>query len=640
VKNGGIGNVHTAIVFGLVLAAAAAMAAGLGLTGLSGFVLGVAVLASAEVVGLSVILSVVHWLTAGAMTAATVVVVMVSWWWWRRAGAPRPARPHGSPRRWCRAHPAVAVILAAAGAALAFQLWMGLRIPPNEIDSLYYHLPRAVAWVHRHSALQFRPGYGYWPAQQVAIPVNGDLFVAWTMALSHGDRLANAVQWCFALALGATVAAGARVAGFSRSAALLAAGVVLLLPEVLLQSATTQVDLILSFFVAATALFAVRALRQGSAADAALAAIAFGLAVGTKESALFAAPGLALIVVASWRRNRPPARVLLAGAGIGVIAVALLGSFNYVQNLERTGKVTGGHEAAVHGDFIRAGFVRDLGRVSWALVEIPGLPERSSIDRVVHPVASWFVGTVHGSYFGTPPPVRGAVDDGASGYGLVGVLVVVPVAAVALVRGPAPQRVLVVGGLAYFLLVVAFVGYSPDVPRQLLPAVALVSPLLARVERHPWARRVVVVVAVSAVVPVLTLNQSKPLLLAGRPSILRADRIQAQLSFDRQDRRHVAAAEALNRRIPARGKVGVLNTQEDLPYYVLYDPGLRRDVVPLGPSDLDPLRLRRRGIIGVFFWPTPSPAECAPSDCQPVLPPAGAVPLPEGAAFLPSASAR
>jgi hypothetical protein len=564
---------------------------------------------------------------------------VISWWWWRRAGAPRPALPNGAPGRWCRDHPAVALMLAVAGAALGFQLWMGLRVPPNEIDSLYYHLPRAVAWVHRHSALQFRPGYGYWPAQQVANPVNGDLFVVWTMALSGGDRLANMVQWCFALALGGAVAAGARLAGFKRSAALLAAAGFLLLPEVLLQSATTQVDLILAFFVAATALFAVRALRQASAADAALAAVAFGLAIGTKESAIFATPGLVLIVAASWRRDRPPARVLLIGAGTGVVAVALFGSFNYVQNFARTGELTGGHGAAVSGDFIRAGFVRDLGRVSWTLVEIPGLPERSTVERVLHPVASRVVGTVHGSYFGTPPAVLSDVDDGSSSYGLLGLLVLVPLGAVALLRGPAPQRVLALGGLAYFVLVAARLGYGPDVPRQLLPAVALVSPLFARVDGHPWGRRAMVVVALSAVVPVLTLNQSKPLLLGRRPSILHADRIEALLSFD-DDRRHVVAAEALNRLIPAWGKVGVLNNQEDIPYYELYDPGLHRDVVPLGPSDLDPVQLRRRGFMGAFIWPAPAPTVCAPRDCPAVVPAAGAIPLPAGAAFLPAAPAR
>ena len=111
------------------------------------------------------------------------------------------------------------------------------------------------------------------------------------------------------------------------------------------------------------------------------------------------------------------------------------------------------------------------------------------------------------------------------------------------------------------------------------------------------------------------------------------------MSFD-DDRRHVAAAEALNGLIPARGKVGVLNNQEDVPYYVLYDPGLHRDVVPLGPSDLDPIQLRQRGFIGAFIWPMPSPAECPPSDCPPVVPPVGAIPLPDGAAFLPAAPAR
>ena len=629
-QTGGVGVVHTAIVAVFVVAAASALAARFRLVDVSGFVLAVGVLASAEVVGLSTLLSMFHWFSAGGITAGTAAIVVASGLVWWRGGAPRPTLRLGDWGSGCRRHPAVAVLLGVVGAALGFQLFMGLRLPPNETDALLYHLPRAVTWMHRHSVLQFHPGARADP--QVNNPINGELFVAWTMALSHADRLANTVQWCFAVAVGGAVAAGARLLGFPRSAALLAASGFLLFPEVLLQSATPQVDLIITFFIAATAVFAVRGLRHARATEFVVAGIAFGLAVGTKESALFAVPPLAVMGAACWWRYGTALRMLLVGAAATAAGVAAFGSVNYVQNLVNTGEVSGGQNASVAGDFVRAGTVRNLARVSSTFVDAPGLPQASTAARLLHPIAARVVGTIHGPYYATPPAITTTVDDDTSGYGLLGLLVLVPVVSVALLRGPPPQRVVALAGASYLVIFAARLGYSPEVPRLLLPAAALVSPLLARVDDHRWRRRTMVAVALAGVVPALTLNTNKPLLLRGTRSVLRDDRIETQLV---SEPRYVAAVEALNRLIPAEGELGVVDVGDNLDY-VLYDPGLHRDVVVLSPADLNPLVLRRRGFLGAFVWQV-SRDHCPPTDCPGIPTPSGALPLPGGAAFLPAA---
>jgi hypothetical protein len=387
-----------------------------------------------------------------------------------------------------------------------------------------------------------------------------------------------------------------------------------------------------TFFVAVTAVFAARAVRGGSAVELVLAAVAFGLALGTKELTFFAVPGLVLIVGASWWRYRPPLRLLVTGVGAAAAAVVAFGSFNYVQNLVHTGKLNGGLSAAVGVDFVHAGAIRDLARVSSTLLDAPGLPGASTVDRLLEPLATRVVGTVHGSYYGTPPPVHTEVDDSESGYGLLGLLVLVPIVVIALWRGPAPQRFLALGALIYLVLFTARMGYAPVAPRLLLPAAALVAPLLARLDDHRAARWAMVAVALAGVGPTLTLNTHKPLLLGGERSVLRADRVEAQL-IDGEDRQFIPAVKALNRLIPAHGKLGMVGGDPPLTY-VLYDAGLRRDVVSLDASELDPGALRRRGFLGAFVWPSPPPDDCSPVDCPPVRLPASAVPLPGGAAFV------
>jgi hypothetical protein len=210
---------------------------------------------------------------------------------------------------------------------------------------------------------------------------------------------------------------------------------------------------------------------------------------------------------------------------------------------------------------------------------------------------------------------------------------VVPLVLVALVRGPAPQRVLALGGLSYLVLLAARLGYSPDEPRLLLPAAALVSPLLGGVEGHPWRRRAMVAVALAGVVPTLTLNTNKPLLRRGVPSVLRADRIEAQLiDRDQTDQQYVLAIKALNRSLPTGGKLGVVG-RDYFPSYVLIDPGLHREVIHLAPTQLDPAWLRRRGFVGAFIWPT-DPEDCVDMGCSAAPLPADAMRLPGGTAFL------
>jgi hypothetical protein len=324
-------------------------------------------------------------------------------------------------------------------------------------------------------------------------------------------------------------------------------------------------------------------------------------------------------------------RVVAIGAAAGVAAVVAFASFNYVQNVVRTGELSGGQNAEVARDFVRAGIRRDLARVSWTVLDAPGLPGASRLGHLLAPVSARVVGPVHGSFFDTPPALHHTVSDDESGYGLLGLLVLVPVVSVALVRGPAPARLLALGAGAYLVLLAARLGYSPEAPRLLLPAAVLVSPLLAGVDAHPGRRRALVAAALAGVVPVLTLNPNKPLLLGGVGRVLRDDRIEVQL-IDEDARQYLPGVVALDRLIPAEGKLAVVG-QAAMPVYALEDPGLHREVIAIAPGEFDPDELRRRGFTAAFAWPPP-PDDCPPADCPrlPRIP--AAIRLPGDAALL------
>jgi hypothetical protein len=97
------------------------------------------------------------------------------------------------------------------------------------------------------------------------------------MLVSGTDRWTQLVQSAALVGLALTIYSGARFLRFDQVASAFAAGLFVVLPMPILEAATTQNDLVVSFFIAATALFTARGLRDRNLGDLAVAAAAAGL---------------------------------------------------------------------------------------------------------------------------------------------------------------------------------------------------------------------------------------------------------------------------------------------------------------------------------------------------------------------------
>ena len=249
---------------------------------------------------------------------------------WRVRGSPAPpsyARALGQARD-ALAHPAVLVLAIAVAAGTAYVVALAFFTPANDYDALAYHLARASFWRQEHG-LGYIEGGDDWRLN--LNPPNAEIGQLGTMVLSGSDRYAALPQLLAYAALAVAVGGLARRIGLGTREAMFAALAFATLPVVALQASGALNDLVVASFLAAAAYFALGA----GLVPLALVALAVGLAVGTKFTALIGLVPLVLVAAVGQPLRRWPA---LAGAGLAGLA---LGSTWYLVNAAETGRLDG-----------------------------------------------------------------------------------------------------------------------------------------------------------------------------------------------------------------------------------------------------------------------------------------------------------
>jgi len=261
--------------------------------------------------------------TLAALTAVAIALAVGT-----RRIAPRPG--DGERAREPLAVLDVAIVLALA-AAILLRASAGIGKTTFLYDTLSYHLHIPTTWL-ADRRLEIVPAVFGDPSSAYA-PSNLELWFAFLMAPLHSDYLAGTGQVAFAGLAALAVVAAVREAGGQRTAALAAALVFLLVPEVWQQAPTAMTDLGLAAFLLASLPFGFLAARQACAGDLVTSAAALGLAVGTKYVGLPLALPFALTVGFSAKSGRRRPFALAAAAAV----VFATGGFWYLRNALVTG---------------------------------------------------------------------------------------------------------------------------------------------------------------------------------------------------------------------------------------------------------------------------------------------------------------
>jgi hypothetical protein len=557
---------------GLALTAAAGAAA-LRLPTFSTFLLAGYVLAAAEVVAAGEVLSLVHAFGVPGYAALEAVVAVAVVATWLAVGRPVPPGPT-LPR-----DPATLVLAAVVGAAFAYEAFLVVGTPPNNWDSMHYHLARAAAW-RQQGSLAYFPTHN---AIENAYPQNAELLVLPTLVIAGRDVVAAVPQLLAGLAAALGIYVLARRTGAARPPALLAALLLPTLTIVALESVTTQNDLVEASFVVAGLALALGSTRR----ELALAGVALGLAAGTKFTALFALPVVVVFAVLALPRRRAAELAVWT-----LLGVAVLGAYAYVQNAIETGSPLGRTRQSdlLRPDVTVGGSASTVLRTAYGLVDLSGFhPPASLVQHVagaakrvftaLHVPANPPEATTSGTFrFAFEPKTD--VSEDASSFGPLGFALVVPLSLGTLVAWALRRTDRTHGALALALpiyLVALALGtrWNPYVGRFLVTPVALTLPLAPLVLRYRVAAVATVVLATATVCLAHVFNPSKPTGVADGTPIWSRSRIEAQ-TIRWPELHGTLAAVAAN--VPPSARLGIDLGAGDWEY-PLYGPRLQRRLV-------------------------------------------------------------
>jgi hypothetical protein len=216
--------------------------------------------------------------------------------------------------------------------------------PPNNIDSVSYHLPRQVFWMQQGSV----ENYPTSSLRQIAMPPLTEFAGLHLMVLTHSDRLHNLVQWFALLLTMCAVSLITRRFGGTLTAQLLSALWVATIPIAFMQASNTKNDVVVALWTCLLSYWVLQLQSEPPPRwrQAALIGLGFGALLLTKGTGIiFGLPVAGLMLVLLLRhhaREGMPALVLMTAATLAMNAGA------FARNWEAFGTPFP-NDPAIHG---------------------------------------------------------------------------------------------------------------------------------------------------------------------------------------------------------------------------------------------------------------------------------------------------
>ena len=167
------------------------------------------------------------------------------------------------------------------GGATILLLIQGIIYPPNNWDSMTYHMARVAHWVMNESIEPY-PTHVY---RQIYQPPLAEWIIAQVCILNKADYFSNVIQLLFLLATLGVVNQIMLQFNTSKKTRIWASIIAFTTPSVFLQATSTQNDIVVAFFLLSCILFFIQYIKESTIKNALLIGLAIGLAIITKGTA-------------------------------------------------------------------------------------------------------------------------------------------------------------------------------------------------------------------------------------------------------------------------------------------------------------------------------------------------------------------
>lgn len=579
-----------------------------------------------------------------ALHFALAAAAWLAWWqagepsiatpWTGADGRVLPAGLGATVKKW----PDLWVLGVGVGLVFLFSAFLIWIVPPNNNDSLATHMSRIGYWLQRGA---FFP----WPSQrvwQITYPVNMQLQMFWTILFLRSDRIVEIVQWLGALAALPAIFGLARLLGATRPQAAFAALVYATFPEIILESTTTQNDLVAGTLFAAVIYLLFLGITRRHAGMLVLSGLALGLGLGTKQTLLFLLPGLAVVLgLILLYHGRSHLRGLLAWATSSLAAFLLLGAYMFVVNQVNFGTPMGPEtvvDAQTGGQTSQSlvqNLVYNTFRLAYQMIDPTGLPDpvcgysfklkglvAEMLTQATHFPVESSAAVAPGHQFILRE--RYVLQEDAAWYGPIFSFLVLPALFYQLVLGMKRKNALRVG---IFLLALTFLlidatfrpGWDRFQGRYFIPVVMIATAAIAflfRPGRWPAVLRwAVTILALVIAANTFLLGTGKP--VSGEYAVWNTSRME-QITIQSFYMR--APAQMVDANVPADATVGLLTCGPYLEYPFFREDFRRRLVQVYPPEQVrDEGWLRAQGIEYLLVLAAPGSAPpVAPAALAPV----------------------
>ncbi len=158
----------------------------------------------------------------------------------------------------------------------------GILYPPNNWDSMTYHMARIAHWVMNESVYPY-PTHIY---RQIYQPPLSEWIIAQVCILNKADYFANAIQLIFLIASLGVINQIMLLWNQSKRRRMIAICIAFTTPSVFMQATSTQNDIVVSFFLLSTIFFLIDYFKRFNISSAIYIGLAIGFAIVTKGTAL------------------------------------------------------------------------------------------------------------------------------------------------------------------------------------------------------------------------------------------------------------------------------------------------------------------------------------------------------------------